>query len=207
MNKPLILLSLFLIATICFVTMPSSAHADSQLDVLIKITQNTQAQIKKDIDQMNNAPQKIHDFYDSGAKQASLLIQAVENEDDVSAKQHFIDAMIAFKQASLAISENQPQEVIVDHSPIINKYATNIQKLKIISTKLKADIDFEKIDRLLTLAKANNAQGKLEQAKTHLMKLHPKVSKFRNYCMKLVRRTKFSRQNSLFKSTPREFRI
>ncbi len=168
MNKPLILLSLFLIATICFVTIPSSAQADSQLDVLIKITQNTQAQIKKDIDQMNNAPQKIHDFYDSGAKQASLLIQAVENEDDVSAKQHFIDAMIAFKQASLAISENQPQAVNVDHSPIINKYASNIQKLKIISTKLKADIDFEKIDHLLALAKANNTQGKLEQAKDTL---------------------------------------
>ena len=168
MNKPLILLSLFLIATMCFVTIPSSAQADSQLDVLIKITQNTQAQIKKDIDQMNNAPQKIHDFYDSGVKQASLLIQAVENEDDVSAKQHFIDAMIAFKQASLAISENQPQVTIVDHSPIINKYASNIQKLKIISTKLKADIDFEKIDHLLALAKANNAQGKLEQAKDTL---------------------------------------
>ena len=168
MNKPLILLSLFLITTICFVTMPSSAQADSQLDVLIKITQNTQAQIKKDIDQMNNPPQKIHDFYDTGAKQSSLLIQAVENEDDVSAKQHFIDAMIAFKQASLAISENQPQVTIVDHSPIINKYASNIQKLKIISTKLKADIDFEKIDHLLALAKANNAQGKLEQAKDTL---------------------------------------
>ena len=168
MNKPLILLSLFLIATMCFVTIPSSAQADSQLDVLIKITQNTQAQIKKDIDQMNNAPQKIHDFYDSGVKQASLLIQAVENEDDVSAKQHFIDAMIAFKQASLAISENQPHVTIVDHSPIINKYASNIQKLKIISTKLKADIDFEKIDHLLALAKANNAQGKLEQAKDTL---------------------------------------
>jgi len=168
MNKPLILLSLFLIATMCFVTIPSSAQADSQLDVLIKITQNTQAQIKKDIDQMTNAPQKIHDFYDSGVKQASLLIQAVENEDDVSAKQHFIDAMIAFKQASLAISENQPHVTIVDHSPIINKYASNIQKLKIISTKLKADVDFEKIDHLLALAKANNAQGKLEQAKDTL---------------------------------------
>jgi len=168
MNKPLILLSLFLIATMCFVTIPSSVQADSQLDVLIKITQNTQAQIKKDIDQMNNAPQKIHDFYDNGAEQTSLLIQAVENEDGVSAKQHFIDAMIAFKQASLAISENQPQEVIVDHSPIINKYASNIQKLKIISTKLKTDIDFEKIDHLLALAKANNAQGKLEQAKDTL---------------------------------------
>ena len=168
MNKILIIFSLFLVASICFVTIPNTVHADSQLDVLIKITQNTQVQIKKDIDKISNVSQKIHDFYDSGAKQTSLLIQAVENEDDVLAKQHFIDAMIAFKQASLAISENQPQEVIVDHSPIINKYATNIQKLKIISTKLKADIDFEKIDRLLTLAKANNAQGKLEQAKDTL---------------------------------------
>jgi len=68
----------------------------------------------------------------------------------------------------LAISENQPHVTIVDHSPIINKYASNIQKLKIISTKLKADIDFEKIDHLLALAKANNAQGKLEQAKDTL---------------------------------------
>jgi len=33
---------------------------------------------------------------------------------------------------------------------------------------LKADIDFEKIDHLLALAKANNAQGKLEQAKDTL---------------------------------------
>ena len=194
MNKPLILLSLFLIATMCFVTIPSSAQADSQLDVLIKITQNTQAQIKKDIDQMNNAPQKIHDFYDSGAKQASLLIQAVENEDDVSAKQHFIDAMIAFKQASLAISENQPQITIVDHSPIINKYASNIQKLKIISTKLKADIDFEKIDHLLALAKANNAQGKLEQAKDTLNEVASEGKQIQKLLYEI------SEQNKIFKA-------
>ena len=168
MNKILIIFSLFLVASICFVTIPNTVHADSQLDVLIKITQNTQVQIKKDIDKISNVSQKIHDFYDSGAKQTSLLIQAVENEDDVLAKQHFIDAMIAFKQASLAISENQPQVTIVDHSPIIKKYEGNIQKLKMISTKLKADVDFEKIDHLLALAKTNNAQGKLEQAKATL---------------------------------------
>jgi len=56
----------------------------------------------------------------------------------------------------------------VDHGPLINKYTNNIQKLKIISTKLKADVDFEKIDHLLALAKASNAQGKLEQAKDTL---------------------------------------
>ena len=168
MNRLLILLSLFLVASICFVTIPNTAYADSQLDVLIKITQNTQEHIKKDIDKMNNISQEIHDFYDSGSKQISLLIQAVENEDDVSAKLHFIDAMIAFKHASLAIAENQPQVIVVDHSPIIKKYEANVQKLKAISTKLSADIDFEKIDQLLALAKANNTQGKLVQTKNVL---------------------------------------
>ena len=168
MNKILIFFSLFLVASICFVTIPNTVHADSQLDVLIQITQNTQAHIKKDIDKMSNVSQKIHDFYDSGAKQRSLLAQAVENEDDVSAKRHFIDAMIAFKQTSLAIAENQPQVIVLDHSPIIKKYEANIQKLKLISTKLSADIDFEKKDHLLALSKANNTQGKLEQAKNVL---------------------------------------
>ena len=165
MNKILIFFSLFLVASMCFVTMTNTAHADSQLDILIKISQNTQEHIKKEIDKMSNVSQKIHDFYDSGARQTSLLVQAVENEDDVSAKRHFIDAMISFKQASLAISENQPQTTILDHSPKIKKYESNIQKLKLISTKLSADVDFEKIENLLNLAKANNAQGKLDQAK------------------------------------------
>ena len=151
--------------SICLVTTPNTAHADTQLDILIKITQNTQGHIKQDIDKMNNVTQEIYDFYDSGTKQISLLIQAVENGDDVSAKQHFVDAMIAFKQTSLAISENQPQVVILDHSQIIKKYEVNIQKLKMVSGKLGTDVDFEKIDHLLALAKANNAQGKLQQAK------------------------------------------
>ena len=165
MNKILIFFSLFLVASMCFVTMSNTAQADSQLDILIKISQNTQGHIKKDIDKMSNVSQKIHDSYDSGAKQTSLLVQAVENGDSVAAKKNFIDAMIYFKQASLAISENQPQVTVLDHSPIIKKYESNIQKLKMISTKLNADVDFEKIEHLLDLAKANNAQGKLDQAK------------------------------------------
>ena len=165
MNKTLIIFSLFLVASICFVTIPNTAHADSQLTILIKISQNTQEQIKRDIDKISNASQEVYDFYDDGARQTSLLVQAAENEDSVSAKKHFIQAMIAFKQASVAISENQPQVAVSDYSQLINKYQTNIQKLKMISTKLKADVDFEKIDHLLELAKANNTQGKFEQTK------------------------------------------
>ena len=168
MNKTLIFLSLFLVASICFVTIPNTVYGDSQVDILIKITQNTKEHIKKDIDKINNVSQEVYDFYDNGARQTSLLIQAVENGDNVSAKRHFIDAMIAFKNASLAISESQPQVVILDYNPLIKKYENNIEKLKSISAKLKADVDFEKIDHLLGLAKENSTQGKLEQTKNVL---------------------------------------
>ena len=194
MNRLLILLSLFLVASMCFVTMPSIVYADSQLDVLIKITQNTKEYIKKDIDKMSNVSQEIYDFYDRGAMQTSLLTQAVENEDDVSAKRHFIDAMIAFKQASLAISENQPQITILDHSPTIKKYEVNIQKLKTISIKLSADIDFEKIDHLLALAKANNSQGKLEQAKDVLNEVASEGNKIKKLLYEI------SEQNKILKA-------
>ena len=175
MNKLLILFSLLVVVSMGFVTIPNIAHADSQLDILVKITQNTKEHLKSDIGKMGNISQEIHDLYDNGITHASLLIQAVENEDAISAKQHFIDAMIAFKQTSIAISESQsqkPQQIIIsDHSPTIKKYESNIQKLKIISTKLSAGVDFEQIDQLLVLAKANNAKGSIEQTKDVLAEI------------------------------------
>jgi len=175
MNKPLVFFSLFLVASMCFVTIPNTAQADSQLDILIKITQNTKEHIKNDIDKLNNVSQKVSDFYDNGSVETSLLIQAVEKGNSVSAKQHFISAMIAFKQTSLAISENQshqtPQITIDDLSQTIKKYENNIKKLKMVSTKLNADIDFEPIERLLALANANHTKGDLEQTDETLAKI------------------------------------
>ena len=175
MNKPLVFFSLFLVASIGFVTIPSTVHADPQLDVLVKIIQNTNQHIKNDIDKLSNIPQKVSDFYDDGTREAVLLIQAVENEDSELARQHFIDAMIAFKQASLAISENElpktPETIISAHSQIIKKYEYNIKKLKLISGKLNTDVNFEQIDQLLVLAKANYAKGDLEQTQEVLSKV------------------------------------
>jgi len=174
MNKPLVFFSLFLVASMCFVTIPNTAQADSQLDILIKITQNTKEHIKNDIDKLNNVSQKAFDFYDNGSRETSLLIQAVEKGNSVSAKQHFISAMIAFKQASLAISENESQktpQAANYHSQTIMKYENNIKKLKLISGKLNADIDFEQIDQLLALAKENISKGSIEQTKAVLGKV------------------------------------
>jgi len=175
MNKLLVFFSLFLIVSIGFVIIPNPIYADPQLDILVKITQNTKEHIKTDIDKLSNISQEVYDFYDKGTRETTLLIQAAEKEDAESARQHFIDAMIAFKQTSLVISQNESQKstqtIVSDHSPTIKKYESNIYKLKIISTKLNADVDFEQIDQLLVLAKANNAKGSLEQAKEVLDKI------------------------------------
>ena len=175
MNKPLVFFSLFLVASMCFVTIPNTAQADSQLDILVKITQNTKEHIKNDIDKLNNVSQEVYDFFDEGTKETALLIQAAEKEDASSTKQHFISAMIAFKQASLAISENEsqktPQATTYDHSQTITKYENNIKKLKLISAKLNADVDFEQIDQLLALAKENISKGSIEQTKEVIGKI------------------------------------
>jgi len=175
MNRLLVFFSLFLIASMGFVTIPTTIHADSQLDILLKITQNTKEHIKNDIDKLGNISQEAYDFYDEGTRQTDLLTQSIENEDAKSAKQHFISAMIAFKRTSLAISENESQKtsdtVTYDHSQTIKKYENNIKKLKVISSKLNAGIDFEQIDQLLALAKANIAKGGIEQTKEVLGKI------------------------------------
>jgi len=67
MNKILDLISIFLIVSMGFVTNPNIIYADSQLDVLVKITQNTKEQIKNDIDKLDNISQKVNDFYDEGS--------------------------------------------------------------------------------------------------------------------------------------------
>ncbi|MEA2044432.1 MAG: hypothetical protein U9M99_03515 [Thermoproteota archaeon] len=178
MNKLLVFFSLFLIASMGFVTIPNIIHADSQLDILVKITQNTKEHIKNEIDKMTISQYekvRAEGSYDEGTRETILLTQAVENGDTKSAKQHFISAMIAFKRASLVISEPESQEtpqiVTSVHSQTIKKYENNIKKLKLISAKLNTDVDFEQIDQLLALAKANIAKGSIEQTKEVLSKI------------------------------------
>ena len=211
MNKPLVFFSLFLVASMGFVTTPNTVYADSQLNILVKITQNTEEHIKNDIGKLSDVSQKVFDFYDEGTRKTALLLQAAEKEDVESARQYFISAMIAFKQASLAISENESQKkthvIISDQSQTIKKYENNVKKLQLISTKLNADIDFEQIDQLLALAKANYAKGSLEQTKEVLSKMHQKVNKFRNCYMKSVNRIEFIKQNSLCKNMLRELTV
>ena len=178
MNKLLVFFSLFLIVSMGFVTIPNIIHADSQLDILVKITQNTGEHIKNEIGKLTISQYdkvRAEGSYDEGIRETVLLTQAVENGDTKSAKQHFVSAMIAFKRISLVISELESQEtpqiVTSVHSQTIKKYENNVKKLKLISAKLNTDVDFEQIDQLLALAKANIAKGSIEQTKEVLSKI------------------------------------
>ena len=113
MNKIFVFFLLFLVGSMGFVAAPNTVHADSQLDILVQIAQNTKEHIKTDIDRLGSVSQEVNDMYNEGVTKTDLLLQAVENEDVASARQHFISAMIAFKQTSLKISENQPKTVFV----------------------------------------------------------------------------------------------
>ena len=162
MNKIPIFFLLFLVTSMGFVTTPNVAHADSQLDILIKIALNTKEHIKADIDKAIDVTKEAREQFDEGVKETDLLIKTTEEGDVVSARQHFISAMIAFKKASIATdttSDESQKALIPDRSQTIKKYETNIKKLKVISDRLKANIDFEQIDQLLALAKTNYAQG------------------------------------------------
>ena len=166
MNKIPIFFLLFLVASMGFVTTPNAAHADSQLDILMKIALNTKDHIKADIDKAIDVTKEAREQFDKGVIETDLLIKTTEEGDVVSARQHFVNAMVAFKKASMAtdtISTESQKELIPDRSQTIKKYETNIKKLKIISDKLKANIDFEQIDQLLALAKTNYAQGNFVQ--------------------------------------------
>ena len=198
MNKILVFSLLFLVGSMCFVIIPNTAYADSQLDILVKITQNTKEHIKDDIDKLNDVSQRVYDLFDEGTKETALLIQATEKEDTDSAKQHFISAMVAFKQASLIISQNESKEttqaIVSDHSPRINKYESNIHKLKIVSTKLNADVDFEQIDQLLSLAKVNNAKSNIKQTKEVLDKIASEGKQIQKFLYEI------SEQNRILKA-------
>jgi len=174
MNRLAIIFLLFLTASMAFTTTPNIVHADSQLLSLVTIIENARGHIKSDIQSVDNIPGEVYRLYDEGNKEANLLIKAVEMEDTVSSKQHFIAAMTAFKKISIIIADLESQKVektVPIQGLLIKKYESNVKKLKIIADRLKVDIDFQQIDQLLTLAKSNYAQSEFEQNEQVLSKI------------------------------------
>ena len=136
MNKLAIIFLLFLTASMAFTTTPNIVHADSQLQSLVTIIENARGHIKSDIQSADNLPEEVYRLYDEGNKEANLLIEAVEKEDPISSKQHFIAAMTAFKKISIIIADLESEKVektVPVQGLLIKKFESNVKNLKIIA--------------------------------------------------------------------------
>ncbi len=196
MNKIHFFFLLFLVASMTFISIPSAVHADSQLDVLVKITLNTKEHVKADIDKMSDVTQEVYQQYNKGAEQTELLIKATEDGDTVSARQHFVNAMVAFKKASMAtgdVPKESQQMSLPDRAQTIKKYETNIKKLKLISERLRADVNFDQIDQLVALAKKNYAQGNFAQNEKILSQIAADGGKIHEFLYKVSDENKIYR--------------
>ena len=197
MKKLFFFFLLFLIASMTIVTIPHNVNAESQLNILVRITEHTKQYIKNDMNKIDNISDEMQQLYDKGLREIDLLTAATENEDAASAKQHFLAAMTAFKQIRITISglESEPVSLqpIAIQSQTVKKYEWNIKKLKDVSLKLNANINFEPIDRLMNLAKKNLTEGNVDQNQQTLDKIADEGRQIQKLLYDISQESKFNR--------------
>ena len=176
MNKIYGIIAIFAFAGLLLPTSVMQVEAASDLDYMLKIAEKAKRYIKQNINEMESSNtqdwknrQAVLEIYDKSANEIDQLSDAIKDGDVKSARELFISSMSKIKQISQMlnqIAETKAQDAsLPDHSQIIKRYEMNYQKLQQISDKIGADIDFSEMKSLISLAKQNNEQGKIDQAK------------------------------------------
>jgi len=169
MNKFYLLLTIFAFAGLMIPTTAIQTEAASDLDYMLTIAENAKSYIKSKIDKMENSDSRILDLYGQSSSEIDKLSGAIKNGDVKSARDLFVSSMSKLKQVSLMLNqleENKSQDAALpDQSQVIKRYEMNYQKLKQISQKIGANIDFSEMESLLSLAKQNAHIGNSEKTK------------------------------------------
>jgi len=176
MNKIYGIIAIFAFAGLLIPTSVMQIEASSDLDYMLIIAEKGKKYIKIKINEMQNSDiqdwknQKVVlEIYDKSAYEIEQLEEAIEKGDVKSARKLFVSSMDKIKQISLMLNQiaaNKAQdEALPDYSQILKRYEMNIQKLKQMSQKLDADIDFSEMNNLLLLGKQNAKNGKSVQTK------------------------------------------
>ena len=172
MNKLYGIIAIFAFAGLLFPTSAIQVEAESDLDYMLTIAEKGKKYIKLKIDEMQNSniqdwknQQVVLDIYKKSTYEIEQLEEAIENGDVKSARKLFISSMDNIKQISLLlnqIAENKAQDEALPNYPLIlERYEMNIEKLKQMSEKLDATIDFSEVDNLILLGKQNAKNSKM----------------------------------------------
>ena len=176
MNKIYGIIAIFAFAGLLLPTSAIQIDAASDLDYMLTIAEKGKKYIKIKINEMQNSDiqdwknQKVVlEIYDKSAYEIEQLEEAIENGDVKSARKLFVSSMGKIKQISLMLNqivENKAQDdALPDYSQILKRFEINTQKLKQMSGKLEANIDFSEIDNLILLGKENVKNDKNVQTK------------------------------------------
>ena len=176
MNKIYGIIAVFAFAGLLIPTSVMQIEAASDLDYMLAIAEKAKKYIKTKIKEIQNTniqdwknQKAVLEIYDKSSYEIEQLEEAIENGDVKSARKLFVSSMGKIKQISLMLNQitvNKAQDdALPDYSQILKRFEINTQKLKQMSEKLEANIDFSEIENLILLGKENVQSGKNVQAK------------------------------------------
>ena len=175
MNKILLPLLVLLIFSMGIVSNVEQSSGTQNLENLIIIAKNAQTHIKSDLDKIENTSPQILVLYGDSTSEFEKLASSVEQSNISSAREHFISVMTKLKQISYYLakleSEKLQQEELPDQIYMVQKFETNVSKIKTISINLNVDVGVSELESLLSLAKSNYANGDLDKAEQTLEQL------------------------------------
>jgi soluble cytochrome b562 len=148
---------------------PIRSYADPQLDALLRIATQARENLSMNISQINNAPDEIAHLFKQGSDETDALSKAIDKQDIVSAKQHFLSAMKFFKTINDKINylnstqENDQQQAdVLQLQNEITKIEKIGERLKTIAITNHANFDFTQFDQLIQKAKQDLDNGNID---------------------------------------------
>lgn len=175
------LVLLVLVSSLILGGITSSAYAQNNPAVLLKIAKNAQDQIKQNIS--SNSSEKIQQLYKEGSSQVDALNQAITNNDTESAKNHFLSAMRIFKEISQLLTQNEPQRTEMASKTMIDDPTSNLLKLyryayslKTVSETHHTQIDFTKLYDLFGIAREQIASKQFDDAQETITQIKQIIS-------------------------------
>ena len=168
--KVLAIIFLALVGTL-IINGPIQSYADPQLDALLNIATQARDHLKMNISQINNAPDEITRLFKQGSDETDALSKAINKNDIVSARQHFLSAMNFFKTTNDKINSlsaiqvnNQQQTQILQLQSEITRIGKIGETLKTIAITNHASFDFTQFDQLIQKAKQDLDNGNIGEA-------------------------------------------
>jgi soluble cytochrome b562 len=167
--KVLAIIFLALVGTLV-INGPIQSYADPQLDALLNIATQARDHLKMNISLINNVPDEITRLFKQGSDETDALSKAINKDDIVSARQHFLSAMNFFKTTNDKINSlgttqvNKQQTQVLQLQSEITRIGKIGETLKTIAITNHASFDFTQFDQLIQKAKQDLDNGNIGEA-------------------------------------------